>query len=94
MRKLTADYLVVGVAATGMAFTVTLIAESGSDVLLVDRRPSPGGHWCNAYPFLQLHSPSAYYGVNSLGLGADRRHQSGPNAGYYEQATGGSEVRD
>lgn len=91
MRTLTADYLVVGAGATGMAFTDTLIAESGSDVLLVDRRPSPGGHWCNAYPFLQLHSPSAYYGVNSLALGADRRNRSGPNAGYYEQATG-SEV--
>lgn len=92
MRTLAADYLVMGAGATGIAFTDTLIAESAAEVLLVDRRQGPGGHWRDAYPFLQLHSPSAYYGVNSLALGADRRNQSGPNAGYYEQASG-SEVR-
>ncbi len=25
----------------------------------------PGGHWTRAYPFVRLHQPSAYYGVNS-----------------------------
>ena len=60
---------------------------------VVDRHPAPGGHWLHAYPFLRLHTPSAYYGVNSLALGDDRIDQAGENAGYYERATG-SEVRE
>jgi hypothetical protein len=60
---------------------------------VIDRRPAPGGHWLDAYPFVRLHTPSAYYGVNSLALGEDRIDQAGENAGYYERATGG-EVRD
>ncbi len=39
---------------------------------LIDRRPGSGGHWLDAYPFVRLHTPSAYYGVNSLALGEDR----------------------
>ena len=33
-------------------------------VTLVDRREGPGGHWQQAYPFVRLHAPSTYYGVN------------------------------
>jgi hypothetical protein len=54
---------------------------------MVDRRHRPGGHWLDAYPFVSLHQPSAYYGVNSRTLGADRIDESGPNAGFYERAT-------
>ncbi len=32
---------------------------------IVDRNDQPGGHWTTAYPFVRLHQPSAYYGVNS-----------------------------
>jgi hypothetical protein len=81
------DYLVVGAGATGMAFTDTLIAESDADVVMVDRRHRPGGHWIDAYPFVRLHQPSAYYGVNSRVLGNDRVDDSGPNAGFYERST-------
>jgi len=88
MRTLEADYLVAGAGATGMAFTDALIAESDASVVLVDRRGSPGGHWNDAYPFVRLHQPSAFYGVNSVQLGRDRIDQSGLNAGFYEQATG------
>ena len=88
MRSVETDYLVVGAGATGMAFTDALIAESDSTVVLVDRRPVPGGHWNDAYPFVRLHQPSAIYGVNSVNLGRDRIDESGLNAGYYEQATG------
>jgi hypothetical protein len=88
MRSLEADYLVVGAGATGMAFTDALIAESDASVVLVDRRDAPGGHWNDAYPFVRLHQPSAFYGVNSVHLGRDRIDQSGLNAGFYEQATG------
>jgi NAD(P)-binding Rossmann-like domain len=87
MRELETDYLVVGAGATGMAFVDTLIAESDADVVMVDRRHRPGGHWLDAYPFVRLHQPSANYGVNSRILGNDRVDEFGPNAGFYERAT-------
>ena len=87
MREIETDYLVVGAGATGMAFVDTLIAESDADVVMVDRRHRPGGHWLDAYPFVRLHQPSANYGVNSRVLGNDRVDESGPNAGFYERAT-------
>lgn len=87
------DYLIVGAGATGIAFADALMAEEPDvEVTLVDRRPAPGGHWLDAYPFVRLHSPSAYYGVGSLPLGEDRIDRDGENAGYYERATG-EEVR-
>ena len=87
MREIETDYLVVGAGATGMAFVDTLIAESDADVVMVDRRHRPGGHWLDAYPFVRLHQPSANYGVNSRILGNDRVDEFGPNAGFYERAT-------
>ena len=81
------DYLVVGAGATGLAFTDALISGSDATVLMVDRRHGPGGHWNDAYPFIRLHQPSAFYGVNSLNLGEDRIDETGPNAGSYERAT-------
>ncbi|MFD4421733.1 NAD(P)-binding protein [Agromyces sp. NPDC058484] len=85
-RRLEADYLVVGAGAAGMAFTDALIADADVDVIMVDRRHAPGGHWNDAYPFVRLHQPSAYYGVNSLPLGDDSIDDEGLNAGMYEQA--------
>lgn len=87
------DYLVVGAGATGLAFADALVTETDVEVTLIDRRPAPGGHWLHAYPFVRLHTPSAYYGVNSLPLGEDRIDRRGENAGFYERATG-LEVRD
>ncbi len=87
------DYLVVGAGATGLAFVDALAAAADVEVTLVDRQPAPGGHWLHAYPFIRLHTPSAYYGVNSLALGAGRIDQAGENAGYYERAAD-SEVRE
>ena len=86
------DYLVVGAGASGLAFADTLVAEPNVEVTVIDRQQAPGGHWLHAYPFVRLHSPSAYYGVNSLALGGDRVDQVGENAGYYERASG-DEVR-
>jgi hypothetical protein len=88
LDSLSADYLVIGAGATGMAFTDALIADSDATVVLADRRHAPGGHWNEAYPFVRLHQPSAFYGVNSLPLGRDRIDESGLNAGFYEQASG------
>lgn len=75
----------------GMAFVDTLLSETNATVALVDRGHQPGGHWTSVYPFVRLHQPSAYYGVNSCALGTDRIDESGWNAGFYELATG-SEV--
>jgi hypothetical protein len=87
------DYLVVGAGATGLAFVDAVVDEADVEVTVVDRQPGPGGHWLHAYPFVRLHTPSAYYGVNSLALGEDRIDQDGENAGFYERATG-SAVRE
>jgi hypothetical protein len=83
-----ADYLVVGAGAMGMAFVDTLVSESDATVVVVDRNDQPGGHWTTSYPFVRLHQPSAYYGVNSRGLGSDTIDHGGLNAGYYELASG------
>ncbi len=82
------DYLVIGAGASGLAFADALATEADVDVTLIDRRAGVGGHWTDAYPFVRLHSPSAYYGVSSLALGEDRVDQVGENAGYYERASG------
>ncbi|MGH7437230.1 MAG: hypothetical protein ACRENE_16260, partial [Polyangiaceae bacterium] len=44
-------------------------------------------HWLEAYPFVRLHQPSAYYGVNSLPLGSETIDRHGPNEGMYERAS-------
>ena len=82
--KLETDYLVVGAGASGMAFVDALIEHSPADVIMVDRRHRPGGHWHDAYPFVRLHQPAACYGVSSTDLGADRIDTHGNNAGMYE----------
>ncbi len=88
MREpLETDYLVVGTGAAGMAFTDALLGHSDATVTLVDRRHAPGGHWIDAYPFVRLHQPSAFYGVSSVPLGLDGLDQSGINAGFHAMAS-------
>jgi hypothetical protein len=86
-KTLETDYLVVGSGAAGMAFTDALIADCDAEVIMVDRRHAPGGHWTDAYPFVRLHQPSAYYGVNSLPLGSETIDTHGSNKGFYERAS-------
>ncbi|MEM7077842.1 MAG: FAD/NAD(P)-binding protein [Pseudomonadota bacterium] len=88
MNELSTDYLIVGAGATGASFADTLLSHTAHEMVLVDRRHQPGGHWVDAYQFVQLHQPSAYYGVNSLPLGEDRIDTTGINAGFYERAAG------
>src|ERR1700758_298257 len=88
MRSIEAQYLVVGAGAMGMAFTDTTVAETDATVVLVDRGHQPGGHWITAYPFVRLHQPSAFYGVNSRKLGSGVIDAIGWNQGLYELATG------
>ena len=72
----------------GVAFVDSLIEHSDADVVIVERRHRAGGHWLDSYPFVQLHQPSATYGVNSTRLGLDRIEREGSEAGFYERASG------
>ncbi len=84
------DYLIVGAGAMGMAFADTMVSESDAHVVIVDRGHQPGGHWTRAYPFVRLHQPSAYYGVNSFKLETGSIDKVGWNAGLHELAAGGA----
>ena len=81
------DYLIKGAGAMGMAFADIIFNESDLKFAIVDDRPSPGGHWNDSYPFVRLHQPSSFYGVNSTKLGQDKIDLAGKNAGLYELAT-------
>ncbi len=85
-RSLDTDYLVVGAGAMGMAFTDALIDHADVHVTLVDRRHTASGHWQDAYPFVQLHQASLFYGVASTVLGTGAVQQSGPEVGLQERA--------
>ena len=82
------DYLIIGAGAAGLAFADTLLTESDAHITIVDMRSQVGGHWNDAYPFVALHQPSAFYGVNSLELSSGRKYTAGANAGMYEMASG------
>jgi len=69
---LEADYLIVGAGAAGMAFADEVVRQHDDvEIVIVDRRATPGGHWNDAYPFVTLHQPARFYGVNSLPLGSN-----------------------
>jgi hypothetical protein len=82
------DYLVVGAGTLGLGFVDALIDNCDADVVMLDRRHAPGGHWLDSYPFVQLHQPSMNYGVNSTALGHDRIEADGRDSGFYERAAG------
>lgn len=86
VRSMETDYLVVGAGAMGMAFTDALIDHADVHVTLVDRRHAAGGHWEDAYPFVQLHQASVFYGVASTVLGDGALQDRGPEAGLQERA--------
>lgn len=87
MQTLNTDYLVIGAGAMGMAFTDALIDHADVHVTVVDRRDAPGGHWVDAYPFVQLHQASLFYGVASTVLGTGAIQQHGPETGLQERAS-------
>lgn len=90
-ERISTDYLVIGSGAMGMAFADIIATETNATVTLVDKHDRPGGHWNDAYPFVRLHQPSAFYGVSSRRLGNNAKDKSGWNKGLYELASG-SEV--
>lgn len=69
-ERLDCDYLILGAGAMGMAFADVILAEdSTARIVFVDRRSAPGGHWNDTYPFVRLHQPAAFYGLNTTKLG-------------------------
>jgi hypothetical protein len=88
-ERLETDYLILGAGAMGMGFADAILAEDpAARLVLVDRRPNPGGHWNDAYPFVRLHQPAAFYGLNSTNLGTGGSDlTSGPEiVAYYNNA--------
>jgi hypothetical protein len=89
VTTIESDYLLVGAGAMGLAFADTLLTELPDvTITIVDRHGKPGGHWNDAYPFVTLHQPSAFYGVASLPLGSGIVDTMGLNAGFCELASG------
>lgn len=89
MTDLATDYLIIGAGAVGLAFADTLIDEDPDcHVTIIDMHAKPGGHWNDAYGFVALHQPSAFYGVNSMHFGDDVPDDHGPNKGLYPLASG------
>lgn len=84
---LTTDYLIIGSGAGGMTFADQLVTETDADIIIVDRHHMAGGHWNDAYSFVRLHQPSAFYGVGSRQLGGDHIDEFGLNKGYFELAS-------
>jgi len=89
--NISVDYLIAGSGAMGLAFADVIISETNATVALIDKHDRPGGHWNDAYPFVRLHQPSAFYGVSSRRLGNNAKDKSGWNKGLFELASG-SEV--
>ncbi len=87
-KSLESDYLIVGCGAVGMSFADVLLEETNSSIIIVDRLAKPGGHWNMAYPFVTLHQPALYYGVNSTELSSKIKDEVGLNQGLYELASG------
>ena len=84
----TADYLIMGAGAVGMAFADSLLTHSTASMVIVDRHHRPGGHWNDAYPFVRLHQPASFYGVSSRELGSGVTDEVGLNKGFHELASG------
>lgn len=87
-EMLETDYLIVGAGAMGMAFADVLLSETDADIIIVDRHHKAGGHWNDAYPFVTLHQPSAFYGVSSKELSRGEYDRVGLNKGMGDLASG------
>ena len=87
-KTISADYLIVGAGATGMAVADVLLNESDATMIIVDKYSQPGGHWNLAYPFVKLHQPAAYYGVSSVELSEAGLDEVGSNKGLRKLSSG------
>ncbi|HEX7322195.1 MAG TPA: NAD(P)/FAD-dependent oxidoreductase [Mycobacterium sp.] len=88
-EHLDTDYLILGAGAMGMGFAdVILDGDPKAHIVIVDQHANPGGHWNDAYPFVRLHQPALFYGLNStnLGQGGADLASYGEILGYYRTA--------
>ena len=88
-QRLETDYLILGAGAMSMGFADVILAEDPeARIVMVDRHANPGGHWNDAYPFVRLHQPAAFYGLNStsLGQGGDDLSSGADLLAYYRDA--------
>jgi hypothetical protein len=88
-ETLETDYLILGAGAMSMGFADGILAEDPTaQLVIVDRHANPGGHWNDAYPFVRLHQPAAFYGLNNadLGLGGDDLSSGAELVAYYRGA--------
>jgi hypothetical protein len=83
-----ADYLVAGSGASAMAFVDEMLTRTDATFVMFDRRPAPGGHWNDTYPYVRLHQPALTYGVASRPLGSHRIDAEGTNRGLLELSSG------
>jgi len=74
-----------------MSFADIMLSRTDADIVLVDRRHAPGGHWVDAYPFARLHMPTVMYGVDSVPFGGYGPDPDG-TPGLLERATA-AEIR-
>lgn len=89
MADFSTDYFIVGAGAVGLAFADSLLDEDPDcHITFVDKHARPGGHWNDAYSFVALHQPSAFYGVNSMEFPCEQIDPHGPNKGLYALASG------
>ena len=79
--NLSADYLIVGSGAMGMAFADVLVEESNASLIIIDKT-MVRAHWNFAYPFVALHQPAAFYGVSSRELSNGKIDADGLNEGF------------
>ncbi|MEL6978536.1 MAG: NAD(P)/FAD-dependent oxidoreductase [Pseudomonadota bacterium] len=86
--EIEADYVIAGCGAVGMAFADVVLSETDAQIAIIDRHAKPGGHWNDAYPFVTLHQPSAFYGVSSTELSRGVKDQVGLNKGLFDLASG------
>lgn len=88
-QHLETDYLIIGAGAMSMGFADVILAEDPTaDIVMVDRHANPGGHWNDAYPFVRLHQPAAFYGLHStsLGRGGEDLSAGADIVAYYRDA--------
>lgn len=89
MTTQATDYLIIGAGAVGLAFADSLLDEDPDcHITFVDKHAKPGGHWNDAYSFVALHQPSAFYGVNSMAFPGEAIDTHGANAGLHALASG------
>lgn len=74
----TCDVCIVGAGLAGLnaLFVTARYLAPGQKVILVDRRPRPGGMWVDAYSYVRLHQPHPMFTAGNIAwtLGLDRSH--------------------